>query len=1135
EHKGDGDGRKKAGFWEKRRERAEADIQRRYLDNVLKELGPKKFDRPEPMKLTSEMVDHALKTEAKSPLGERMKSLIAERFSALAEVDGKTERVPLDEHGIRDAFAKMHEELFPPKSAGAISGGEHPPPESRTPGVLDEASQHDAPGAEPGGTHEQRWAAAHAETGTGHGGTEAVDRSRGLFVEVLDRHFGTEDWSRGTVEDVKSMVRRATDTSNRSAATVDEVRTLRTYLENHFTRDGRILDDATIEQKIQDLHRDSRQLVTDPLTHGGAESTHTGPVTGAHDAPPPTPPIDPNTTHGPPAPEAPHAQPKGDLSLHKEGEFEHRYFIERSDGHGNVFTETVSRYHFSLEFERFPVEEFGGPESPAARAALNEAARTVVDAVHDLRVNELDRWLTGVDEHGNPIKLADTELPKIGKMAGAVMLPDGSLHASTSSTHIPEGQRLSRAADMQADGRVSIRGGETANIPKVGNHREAYLLEKAQHPAIQAILDRIPENQRSVFSGMCAEPNVLSDIARSLEPDFQRAFLADVHGVDPKAFDSLPAEQKSLNSLSQPDRLRYDQEFGRHLRNSLDGGRSTAMRTPEGLRGDPEYPCATDDRLLESLGMRADYVDRVAVESYVDGEHGVIGLMRGDDPLLDHVKMLTSKHPDWLVVAVHGDHDANTFAARFGEERLGPVEVNRIVESIVADHPELHGRGKVVLVTCEADKPFAVGDGTSSFSHEFALRHGNDVLAPPENVWVSDAGDLRVAADRPGAEDIAGFEPEVGADGWSHVDGTGRAADPVAIDDIVGKKTGAAGDSWLGASDEHGLGHATTGTGHAAPAEVPGAGRAETAEVPGAGLHRAEAPANAATEPGAHRGTFGDASRGNLIERIRSRLSDLFTRAEEPDPRQAEREQIERDSYQASLRDVQRRFRDAIEADPQVQQARQEVRTAQFDEQRARADAAARHAEADAARADEQFARDQARQFQDHLRQLDPANPDHGRISQYAAQWEHHADQRATDAQQAESRAHQAEQQVADAQRRATEADQRADAITKQASARRPDFWRWANVDVESHYRVVDQNHPGPQTSALTGRDVPPPVWRTRPYGLEHGLREVLHSDQVRLERELGDGTGGFVRTPDPKGAWLRLLNAFGIPGDPTR
>ncbi|MEN3307397.1 MAG: hypothetical protein V7603_3599, partial [Micromonosporaceae bacterium] len=42
-------------------------------------------------------------------------------------------------------------------------------------------------------------------------------------------------------------------------------------------------------------------------------------------------------------------------------------------------------------------------------------------------------------------------------------------------------------------------------------------------------------------------------------------------------------------------------------------------------------------------------------------------------------------------------------------------------------------------------------------------------------------------------------------------------------------------------------------------------------------------------------------------------------------------------------------------------------------------------------------------------------------------------------------------------------------------------------------------------------------------------------SDQVRLERELGDGTGGFVRTPDPKGAWLRLLNAFGIPGDPTR
>ncbi|MFD0822988.1 toxin glutamine deamidase domain-containing protein, partial [Micromonospora zhanjiangensis] len=124
---------------------------------------------------------------------------------------------------------------------------------------------------------------------------------------------------------------------------------------------------------------------------------------------------------------------------------------------------------------------------------------------------------------------------------------------------------------------------------------------------------------------------------------------------------------------------------------------------------------------------------------------------------------------------------------------------------------------------------------------------------------------------------------------------------------------------------------------------------------------------------------------------------------------------------------------------------------------------------------------------------------------------------------------------------RLQEANARADRITAEARGNQDAAWRWANVDAERGFDRVGVSEgggvvrEGPRVSALTGRDVPPPVWANRPYGQVGGLRHPLHVDQARLERALADGHGGYPRTPDPKGPWLRLLNAFGIDGDPTR
>ncbi|MFC4148218.1 toxin glutamine deamidase domain-containing protein [Micromonospora mangrovi] len=73
--------------------------------------------------------------------------------------------------------------------------------------------------------------------------------------------------------------------------------------------------------------------------------------------------------------------------------------------------------------------------------------------------------------------------------------------------------------------------------------------------------------------------------------------------------------------------------------------------------------------------------------------------------------------------------------------------------------------------------------------------------------------------------------------------------------------------------------------------------------------------------------------------------------------------------------------------------------------------------------------------------------------------------------------------------------------------------------------------------SALTGDDDPPPIDRSRRYGVRGGLRPPLALHQTDLERQMPRAAdGGVLRTPDPRdGGWFRLANDGGPQADPTR
>ncbi|NES15266.1 MULTISPECIES: toxin glutamine deamidase domain-containing protein [Micromonospora] len=73
--------------------------------------------------------------------------------------------------------------------------------------------------------------------------------------------------------------------------------------------------------------------------------------------------------------------------------------------------------------------------------------------------------------------------------------------------------------------------------------------------------------------------------------------------------------------------------------------------------------------------------------------------------------------------------------------------------------------------------------------------------------------------------------------------------------------------------------------------------------------------------------------------------------------------------------------------------------------------------------------------------------------------------------------------------------------------------------------------------SALTGDGHPPPIDRTRRYGVRGGLRPPLALHQTDLERQMPrNPDGSVVRTADPRyGGWFQLANDGGPQADATR
>ncbi|WP_406046384.1 toxin glutamine deamidase domain-containing protein [Micromonospora sp. NBC_00898] len=73
--------------------------------------------------------------------------------------------------------------------------------------------------------------------------------------------------------------------------------------------------------------------------------------------------------------------------------------------------------------------------------------------------------------------------------------------------------------------------------------------------------------------------------------------------------------------------------------------------------------------------------------------------------------------------------------------------------------------------------------------------------------------------------------------------------------------------------------------------------------------------------------------------------------------------------------------------------------------------------------------------------------------------------------------------------------------------------------------------------SALTRDDGPPPIDRSRRYGIRGGLRPPLALHQTDLERQVPrNPDGSIMRTADPRhGGWFQLANDGGPQADPTR
>ncbi|HKS98352.1 MAG TPA: hypothetical protein VJT31_02385, partial [Rugosimonospora sp.] len=614
----------------------------------------------------------------------------------------------------------------------------------------------------------EHWVSADA-SGRTPAEAAAYERGRGLLGEVLDRHLGRTDWdphSPEAVHAVESWARRMLGLSIGETKDRPEAAEVRNFIEEHFAeappegaRPTQVLDHAALETRLAEMFGDGPRHI-DALSHGDA-----GISGGGEHAAPDT------VSFADTRP--PEVRPRGDLAQHTE-----QAHLEWTKDGRNIQTLDIQRVSYEQHFERFPVEDYPrGADSPEARAATHEAALKLVDVLHQREVEALHQWFEGAN-------VKDTYLARAGRTATAVMLADGTLHASTS---------LKEIAGEQASRRLPNDQPLRTDLPRTKNAADAAL--PPNHEAVRAAIDSIPADMQSQFRARCGEPSTLSSIARSIEPAYRDAWVRDAGA---RSFDELTSDQQAA----------YRQDFASELARKLNGGQIASHYATGIETGREQFPCATDDLLIDHFGLHSDYVDRISGLSHIDEAHGVISLVPPDDPLRGPSEMLASAHPDWLVVAMHGEHSGTNFAGVFGEERLSHVEVARLVKSIVDGHDGLQGRSKIVVLSCDAGVdhralPTAVDPPSrapTSFARELARRMGTDVLAPKDKVWVSDSGRVAIGENPP--ENVGRFEPgadDFGGSDWIQSDRSGEISQPSGVNNLIGRQEGGA----AGTGPEH--------------------------------------------------------------------------------------------------------------------------------------------------------------------------------------------------------------------------------------------------------------------------------------------------------------------------------------------
>ncbi|HKD99248.1 MAG TPA: hypothetical protein VKB69_16840, partial [Micromonosporaceae bacterium] len=705
--------------WKKRFEGRQTEAYDKQLASGLLE-----HDGKPPVRLTHDMASRVLdhRPEDLSPFGRRLHSFVEQHFTEVRE-DGT--RLILDDAAIQATLADLGRAA---ETRAAPVGRSEP--------VRDDAR-------EPADGTAERWVSADSRSEL----SNPLDHGRMLFGEVLDREFG-EGWDRSSPENlarITDMVSQVLDTPRNALSDAHEGRMLRDFVVDKLTRaeDGAMsrtpLDATAMRERLREFYPETEREPVSAPDHEGRDHQPVdsrrpdehGPDHRTPDHQTPDHQIpdhhgsDARTSDGDGDGDRGTARPRptGPADVITSDPVTHT-FLSRDptpERPGFIRTNVVERTRFEMGFERFPVEELpGGVDSPEARAATHDAARMLVAEMHQREVAAMHEWL--VDGK----RPAETDMVRIGQTATAVMLKDGTLVAASSVRET----RLSTAT-------TEVRYGD----PLPADLRPAGALDARDvvgHRVVADALDSVPENQRSLFHGRCGEPTVLSKLANTLEEPYRRDYLERA-GVE------------SLADLS-PDRLaEYHRDFESYLRDRLDGGNIESHYSGGPDQGGEQFPCASDDLLIESFGLRSEYVDRLASEAYVDPEHGVVSLLAADDPLRANASALASAHPDWLVVVTHGRLDADSFVATFGDRQveLSHVEVARLIRTITADNDALAGRTKILLLSCDAGGSFTTRGGETTFASQLATRLSTEVVSPTDTVWISDRGAVRVAEHSP--------------------------------------------------------------------------------------------------------------------------------------------------------------------------------------------------------------------------------------------------------------------------------------------------------------------------------------------------------------------------------------------------